>query len=169
MEILSFGIARFDIADIDPVTGLALAGTQESIGDIFKDSCDMTSSDPSSTEVFAEQGITPRAVFTVPGGDSLKLSLMSTAADSLVKVLGGTKTTLTGVDTWHKPSGAVLIEKYVEIETIDGTIIKMPRTSLVGKPNFQFRRQGILLVDVIMTPLEPKVGGLSSLSITNPA
>lgn len=167
METYSFGIKRFDVADIDPVTGLALAGTQETIGDIFKDSCDMTSSDPTTTEIFAEQKLTPVASFTVPGGDTLKLSLLSTAADNLKKVLGGTVTTLAGVKTWHKSSSAVLIEKFVEIETIDGTIITMPRVSLVGKPNFQFRRQGLLLTDVIMNPLEPKVAGLSSLSITN--
>ncbi len=169
MEILSFGVASLKIGDIDPETGLLEAGTLVSVGDIYKDTCDLMESDPAKTPIYAEQAVNPRHVFATQGEESLVFSLMSTAADSLVTVLGGTVTTVGGVKSWNKPKGYVNIEKFVELITLDGTKVVYPRGSISGKRDFKFRRNGINLVPVSIVPLDPKVANVPAVIVTDPA
>ena len=167
-EILTFGIASFKIAAIDPITGLA-SGALASIGDIYKDTCDLTEAEPTETKIYAEQSVNPRKVLSTPGEETLKFSLMSTAADSLQTMLGGTVTTVATVKTWNKSKTPVVIEKFVEIITLDGTKIEMPRVSFTGKKNFQFRRNNIILIDVMGTILNPLIDAVPAIRITEPS
>lgn len=167
-ENLAFGIASFEIADIDPLTGLALAGTLASIGDIYQDSCELMEADPELTKIFAEQKQRPVKVLVTPGDKTIKLSLLDTSADALLRVFGGTITTVSLVKTWNQPKKSVIIEKFVKITTQDGYIITIPRGSLSAKQNFKFAKKGVLLLDVMIEVTEPKIATLPAMSCTDP-
>lgn len=170
MEILSFGIKTFKIGDIDPDTGLGTGLTEISV---FKDSAELSEGDPQQNPIYSEQSpFIPKKIFLSPSGDTLKFSVMSTDADTLALLLGGVVTTVAGppiVKTWNKADGVVDIEKYFEIETVDGAIIKIYRGKTLGKKNFKFSAAGILLIDVTVVPMVPLVADLSSMTIDEPS
>ena len=166
MEMISFGLRSLKIGDIDPVTGLGT--NMVSIGDVYKDTCDLIESDPQKFPHFSEQNPTNAVkIFTQAGEEVLKFSLMSTSSASLATVLGGTVTTLDTVTTWNKPAANTDIEKFVELITVDGTKIVYPRASMTGKRNYQIRANGINLIDVFMTPMQPLVAGLAAVMQTD--
>lgn len=164
----SFGISAFTIADIDPGTFLGInpVNVKEAV---YRDSFNMTEEEGTTTDHYSEMDTTPKVSFTEVGKETLTFQVMETQVDMLVLFLGGTKTTVSGRDRWSKPTTATNIEKFVTITTNDGTTIQIPRAKITGRKNLQFRRNGIWLIDVTLTPLTPKGGSLASIVIDDPA
>lgn len=164
----SFGIKSLKMGTIDPVTGLGTNLTE--VGDIYLDTCDFTRADATSTSHFSQQAPdTPKVTMSKKGIANLKFSIMNSDADTKSKFLGGTVTTLEGKKTWNEPRVTPKILRFYEIETTDGQIIKIYKGDTVGKENFQFRDQGLLLLDVSITPLLPDLAALPATSSTDAA
>ena len=168
MAKYSYGIASFTIGDIDPVTGLQInpLDIKEAV---YRDSFNMTEEEGTTTDHYSEMDTTPKVSFTEVGKETLTLQLMETQATMLLAFLGGTVATLDGSSAWTKPSGATNIEKFLDITTVDGTRIRIPRAKVTGRKNMQFRRNGIWLIDVTITPLSPLLGTLGAMVINDPA
>lgn len=167
MAKYSYGIASFTIGDIDPITGLQInpLDVKEMV---YRDSFNMTEEEGTTTDHYSEMDTTPKVSFTEVGKETLTLQLMETQAAVLVKFLGGTVATLDGSSAWSKPTGAGNIEKFLDITTVDGTRIRIPRAKVTGRKNMQFRRNGIWLIDVTITPLSPLLGTLAAMVINDP-
>jgi hypothetical protein len=167
MAKYSYGIASLKVGDIDPVTGL-MVSPLEIKEMVYRDTFNMTEEEGTTTDHYSEMDTTPKVSFTEVGKETLTLQLMETQAEVLQKFLGGTVTTLDGSSAWSKPSGATSIEKFIDIETEDGTRVRIPRAKVTGRKNMQFRRNGIWLIDVTITPLSPLLGTLAAIVINDP-
>jgi len=162
----SFGIKSAKRGEIDPQTGLGI--NMVSVGDIFKDTCDFTRADATKTQLYSEQSPDAAKVeFNKKGIANMKFSLMNTEADQKKAYLGGTVTTLEGTKTWNEPLGSPTIVYFYEFITTDGQVIRVYKGSTAGKENYQFRDQGIILLDISITPLAPDVAGLPPTSATD--
>lgn len=164
----SYGISAFTVADIDSGTFLGInpVDVKEMV---YRDSFNMTEEEGTTTDHYSEMDTTPKVSFTEVGKETITLQLMETQVDNLVLFLGGTKSVVGGRDRWSKPTTASDIEKFVTITTNDGTTIQIPRCKITARKNLQFRRNGIWLIDVTMTPLTPKGGTLAAMVIDDPA
>lgn len=167
MAKYSYGVASFLVGDITPVTG-AILNPVEIKEAVYRDTFNMTEEEGTTTDHYSEMDTTPKVSFTEVGKETITLQLMETQAAMLERFLGGTVTTLEGQSTWHKPQGAPSIEKFIKITTVDGTLIQIPRAKVTGRKNLQFRRNGIWLIDVTITPLSPLLGAISAMEITDP-
>ncbi len=167
MAKYSYGIATFLFGDINPTTGLQLNPVELKEA-IYRDSFNMTEEEGTTTDHYSEMDTTPKVSFTEVGKETLTLQIMESQAVMLQRFLGGTVATLDGSSAWSKPSGASNIEKFLDITTVDGTRIRIPRAKVTGRKNMQFRRNGIWLIDVTITPLTPLLGTLAAMVINDP-
>ena len=168
MAKYSYGISAFTVANIDPGTFLGVnpVDVKEMV---YRDSFNMTEEEGATIDHYSEMDNTPKVSFTEVGKEIITLQLMETQVDNLVLFLGGTKTVVATRDRWSKPTTATDIEKFISITTNDGTTIQIPRAKLTARKNLQFRRNGIWLIDVTLTPLTPKGGTLAAMVIDDPA
>ena len=168
MAKYSYGISAFTVANIDPGTFLGVdpVDVKEMV---YRDSFNMTEEEGTTIDHYSEMDNTPKVSFTEVGKEIITLQLMETQVDNLVLFLGGTKTVVATRDRWSKPTTATDIEKFISITTNDGTTIQIPRAKLTARKNLQFRRNGIWLIDVTLTPLTPKGGTLAAMVIDDPA
>jgi len=168
MAKYSYGISAFTVANIDPGTFLGVdpVDVKEMV---YRDSFNMTEEEGATIDHYSEMDNTPKVSFTEVGKETITLQLMETQVDNLVLFLGGTKTVVATRDRWSKPTTATDIEKFISITTNDGTTIQIPRAKLTARKNLQFRRNGIWLIDVTLTPLTPKGGTLAAMVIDDPA
>ncbi len=167
MAKYSYGIATFLFGDIDQTTGLQINPVELKEA-IYRDSFNMTEEEGTTTDHYSEMDTTPKVSFTEVGKETLTLQIMESQATMLERFLGGTVATLDGSSAWSKPSGASNIEKFLDITTVDGTRIRIPRAKVTGRKNMQFRRNGIWLIDVTITPLTPILGTLAAMVINDP-
>ena len=169
MSKYKYGIKNFVIADIDPANGNAVvAGSLDIVDDIYRDTFDMTEEDGTSTDLYSEMDNTPKLSFQEPGKETLSLELMDTTPARLAFFLGGNVVSSGGKDTWSKPANQGANEKHITITLIDDTEMVIPRAKIVGKKNFQFRRNNIWTLDVNITPLTPEHVGLAAIDISEP-
>jgi len=168
MAKYSYGISAFTVANIDPGTFLGVnpVDVKEMV---YRDSFNMTEEEGATIDHYSEMDNTPKVSFTEVGKEIITLQLMETQVDNLVLFLGGTKTVVATRDRWSKPTTATDIEKFISITTNDGTTIQIPRAKVTARKNLQFRRNGIWLIDVTLTPLTPKGGTLAAMVIDDPA
>lgn len=162
-EIRAFGLKSIKIGAIEQFA------TLEALGVTYKDTADLIQDDDSTTEIFSEENDNPELVLSTKGRTTLKWTIMDVAPKTLVKVLGGTVTTVTLKDTWNEPAATVNIEKSIEIVTVDGTVIRIARAKIVAKKNFAFRKQGVLLIEITAQVLKPStVSALPPVSVAEP-
>lgn len=167
MSKYAYGIKSFKISDIDPATGLAVpATTKEVKEDIFRETFSLVEEQGTTTDLYSEMDPTPKISFTEQGKETITFSIMETRPATLQLFLGGEVVTADGRDTWSKPDTFTDIYKHFEIETLDGTIVTSYRTKVMGRKNFQLRRNNIWLIEVTATPLTPEVDGLAPLDIS---
>ena len=150
----SYGIQSFLFGEITPGTG-ALGAATEMKEAVYRDTFNSTEAEGTTTDHYSEMDSTPKVSFTEVGKETITWQCMETDIDQLVRLLGGVKTTVDLVDSWSKPSGAVDLEKYIKVITMDGTILEYPRVKITSRRNFQLRRNGLWLLDVTMTVLSP--------------
>lgn len=143
-EIYSFGLQSLKMGNPDVDGGMGTTLTD--IGKIVQDTCDLVSADPTTDEEFSEQDDTPVMSFITKGIDTLKFSLFDCTAATLMKVLGGTVDGTSGA--WNAPSDSPSIVQSIEITTKSGLVISIPSAKVLGKLNYQFRKRGLLKVDV---------------------
>jgi hypothetical protein len=162
----SLGLKSAKRFDIDPETGLGINGV--SVGDVFKDTMDYTRGDATQTNLYSQQQPdSPKITLNKKGIATCKFSVMNTEADQKKAYMGGTVTVVDGKKTWNEPATSPTLNYYYEFVTDDGQLIKIYNGSTSGKENYQFRDQGILLIDVVITPQAPIVADLPATSATD--
>lgn len=170
MSKFRYGYKSLKLSDIDPANGLAKAGTEKELkDDVYRDSFNIVEEEGTTTDHFSEMDPDPKISFHEGGKTNVTLSCMDTSVATLALLKGGTVVDVMGVKTWSKPAVSTQIEKYVELETLDGYKIIIPRGKVSARYNNQVRRNGIALLDVTITPLSPQFAGLATMDIVEPA
>ncbi|MGY3054382.1 hypothetical protein ACVWYG_002589 [Pedobacter sp. UYEF25] len=168
MELYAFGLKTLKMGTIDPATGLPVALTD--VGNVYKDSVGYTGGDVTKTPVFSQQKPnTPAKEFSSKGAGAFVFNLMSTDVDKLALFAVGTVTTLNTVKQLNIADDPITLEAAFEMETTDGTKFTILRGSVTSKANWKVADNGIWLTEITVTPLLPKVAGLSSVTVVNPA
>jgi len=163
-EIRSFGLQTLKMGDVGTSGGMGTSLTE--IGKIVRDTCDLVMDDPQMNDIMSEQSDDPEEVITVKGTTTLKFSIMTMDPNVLVRVLGGSVSGTAPNTSWNAPDTAPEIEQSIEITTKTGAKIQIPRAKVIGKINYQFRRNDVLKVDVTCRVLQPTDGVTESIIIT---
>ena len=166
MSKYRYGYKSLKLSDIDPATGLAAAGTaKEMKDDVYRDTFDIVEEEGTTTDHFSEMDPDPKISFTEDGKVNVTLSIMDTSVETLALLKGGEVVTADGKKTWSRPKATPQILKYVELETVDGYKVIIPKGKVKARINHQVRRNGIGLLEVTITPLSPDVEGLNSFDV----
>ena len=151
-EVRSIGLTSIKIGDPEADGGMGT--TLAILGVTYQDTAELVRDDPEITEIFSEENDEPEEVLETKGPARVRWSIMSVNPEDVVKVLGGTASG-TGPWVYESPTAKDPIEKSVEIITKTGLKIEIPRAKINAKENFQFRKKGVLLIDIearILTP-----------------
>ena len=119
MAKYSYGLSKFEVGS------LKADGTPDALVDykkqrVYKDTCVIEESDPTVEHHYSEGENTPFLSLSENGMMSVKASLTDVSADTLVKFLGGTVTTVNNKKVWHKSTAQENLEKYLKITFLDG-------------------------------------------------
>lgn len=141
---IKYGIGCKDIKAGEIGTGGTMGTTLVSVGKIYKNTVSFIEEDGTVTKHVAENNRFPFLAVYEAGGLPLKFTLVDVSAQNLQKWLGGTVAT----DTWSASVESFSQELSVEIETLYGVKIQIPRCFLVGKITWNASRTEIAKIDV---------------------
>lgn len=154
-EIRSIGLEYIKIGT--PETDGSMSTNLAALGVTYQDTAELVRDDPEVTEIFSEENDEPEEVLESKGPARLRWSIMSVNPSDVVEILGGTA----NGNVYEAPLAKGAIEKSIEIKTKTGLVIQIPRTKIYAKENFQFRKKGVLLIDVEARILTPEMAGLA--------
>lgn len=128
----------------------------------------LTTAEGTVSEIYANETDTPVDTTTTPGVTTLDLSVLVHDEDSLVAVLGGTKTgTGSGSDpyVWNAADVIPELEKSFRITTRSNDRIIISRTKVNPLITYDFGPDGVLLVNIKATMLQPLKSGVKKMTI----
>ena len=152
-EIRSIGLTSIKIGDVGEDGGM---GTElAALGVTYQDTAELVRDDPDITEIYSEENDEPEEVLETKGPARVRWSILNVKPSDVVKVLGGNVDESGETDVYESPLAKDPIEKSIEIVTKTGLKIEIRRSKIYAKENFQFRKKGVLLIDIearILTP-----------------
>ena len=168
MSKITYGVEKFEVADIDEATGLPTAFAD--IGKVYKDTASMQEDDPTITEHYSELNDDPELILKQKGNTTLKLSLMEFTISTFEEYFGGTVVVdaFTGTATWHKPRSMPNVEKAFRITTQEGSVLTLNRGYVMPKFILAPKRNEISLVELTIRVLNPKVTDVSPMTFQRP-
>lgn len=162
-EIRSFGLKSIKMADC-PADGTMAADADLTIlGVTLQDTASLVGADAQVDNVFSEENDLPEESFSTDGIKSLKFSIINVDPDTALRIMGGT-VTAGPPKVWNAPIATPKIEQSVRILTKSNLQIDIPRAQVIAKVNFQFKKRGVLQIDVtcnILVPGDPDTLPLS--------
>ncbi|WP_017258398.1 hypothetical protein [Pedobacter arcticus] len=150
--MLSYGVTKAEVGVYSNVDG-TVAGWAEM--DVYKDTFTLEEADPTKTEHFKQGEASPKLVRQKAAGLTIKFSLMDLSATNKVLWIGGTKTTVETVDTWHPPRVKTGLIKALRFTLEDGSIVTIPKTDCFTKANVKASDADINLMEVSGSILDP--------------
>lgn len=162
-ELRTIGLTSLKIGAVAVDGGMGT--TLALIGNIYKDSCELSQEDASVTDIEAEEVDDPVESIEILGKRTLKFSIMDYSPDTLIKVLGGT-VTAGPPKVWNAPTTSPNIEQSIEIITPKGVKINIVRCKVMAKITAKFSKTGVALVDVTCKILTPTKAATAPIMIT---
>lgn len=149
MPKYQYGCTRAQYGVMDPVTG-AITGLTEF--DIYQDSIVLDEPEAQKTEHYKQGDPSPKVTRYGRTVTSIQFNVMDVSADSKVKWLGGTKTTVDQKDTWNKPKTAVReTVKALVFDLEDGSVITVPNAGCAGRLSANLNDTDIAMIPVSVT------------------
>ena len=106
--------------------------------EVYQDTFEHTEADPTITKHYQQGQSTPKVTRYKQGEETIKFNIMDTSVDSLLYCMGGSITTEAGVKRWNQPKGSRSeMIKGLEIQTEDGSVIRIPRGSWFAKKSIK--------------------------------
>lgn len=155
------GLQEIAIGEIESDGGVS--DTFVAVGYTYRESeTTITTADPTVVEYFSNESNTAIASSTTPGSTSGVFSLMKVDEDDMILFLGGTKTGLgTGPSPYifKKGVSTPVLNRSLRITPLEGRIMTITKVTMSAKINWDLSADGIFLIDVAWTILQPdKVG-----------
>lgn len=152
--------------DGGPATSLA------GVGYTYRDSeTTITTADPTVSEFYANESSVAIDTTSTPGATTMSFSLMAMDEDDLILWLGGSKTGAgTGPSPYVYSSATSIpeIERTVRITPKAGRIAIFNRVKLNAKINWNMSADGLFLLDVVGTVLQPLKSGVPQFTMALP-
>lgn len=157
-ENVNIGIAAIALGAIAPDGGMGQ--TLKSLGLTEEGSCKLTFEEAEKTEFFVEEFDTAFHTEYKQGGIRITYTIINPSVDTMVEVLGGTKTG-SGVNAvYNAPDKAVQNEKSMKITPRVGLGFEFPRVAVTGKMSSDMGRKSLLKLEVTCDVLQPTKEGL---------
>ena len=151
--LINIGIAKIELGDLAADGGVATSFA--ALGYTEEGSAQLTWDDPQETEFSVEELDTPLYVSTKDGKKKIAFKISNPDEDTLVKLMGGTKTG-TGANTVYKyPSTTVDLEQTVKITPTKGMGLVLTRCKITAKLSSNLGRAALMAVEVMGTVLQP--------------
>jgi len=125
------------------------------LGVTYRDSAELLSEEVKSTEHYSEENDDPEEVVLEKGFTTVKWSIIDATPDTLIKVLGGTKTGTAPNEIWNAPSLAPDIEQSVQINSKNGFSVDIVRAKITANIDYKISRTGIFKVNITAKVLTP--------------
>lgn len=153
MSQINIGVQEIAIGAIASDGGMGT--TLAPLGYTEEGSAAINWDDATETEFRVEEVDVPIHVESTPGNISLAFSVSNPDEDTLVAVMGGTKTG-TGEDTvYDYPLTSVSIERSIKFTPKKGLGINIPRAKITAKFSSEVGRAALLKVEVSGRILQP--------------
>lgn len=160
-EIRSFGLQSIKIGDMQPDGTL---DNLESLGVTYQDTAELVRDEPEVAEEYSEENDEPEEIFLIKGPGRINFSILNIDPAVAVKVMGGTA--VGNPATWKEPTDTPVIEKGIQIVTKTGLTITCPRCRISARPNWQFRKRGVMVTPVVARIMNPGIEGVAPISYT---
>ena len=145
-SIATFGLSKIEVKNVS-----AMDTEYKTLGMTYQDSCSLTQNDPEMVEHYAEEDESPVVSVARAGKIVLAFSIMDADVDTLVSLLGGTKSES---GAWNAPDAVPTVEMSMRVTPKSGMVIEIPRARVVAKISGSFSRSGLFLVQVTATVLK---------------
>lgn len=160
MAKYQFGCTKAEIGVMDPGDGTITWGAEV---DIYQDTIVLDEPEATRTDHFKQGDPNVKVTRFGNTATTIAFSIMDLSADSKVLWLGGTKTTVTTVDTWNKPDVAVKsTTKALRFTLEDGSIIIVPNAECAGRLASNLNQTDIALIPVVATVKSTGVEAVAS-------
>lgn len=121
----------------------------------YRDSVSFVEDDPDIADEYSDQDDDPVISIGTKGKKTIKVSTFDYSPEVLTAMKGGS--TLNG--QWVEPVGFQTIHKAVEVLTDTDLPFQCPKVQVVAKFNAEFKKKGLALLEITMTPQAPmKIG-----------
>jgi len=167
MAKYQFGCLKAEIGVMDPEDGTIEWGAEI---DIYQDSIVMDEPEATKTEHYKQGDPDPKVTRYGRTAKTIAFSIMDMSAASKAVWLGGTVTTVTGVDTWNAPAQPVKsTQKALRFTLEDGSIIIVPNAECAARLSSNLNETDIALMPVVATVKSTGVESVSAFQWTDAA
>jgi|GEM_PF-1227281 len=165
MPKYQYGLLKFETGTMDAVTGAVSNWTEEKI---YQDTCVIDRPEAQKTEHYAQGDPDPKVIRYGRTAKTIAFSVFDRSADSKVKWLGGTKTTVDLVNSWNAPAKAVAsTKKAIRLTFEDGSVAVAPNCSCAARDSWNPNDSDVAVIPVIATVLGTGVEAVASWTETD--
>lgn len=164
----AYGIKSIKASLIAAETGLAVQLTD--VGEVYRDTAEITVEDPATTEHFSEFTEDPIVSTARKGLMTANFNLMDTSAANCKKWMDGALVSVAeNPDVWEAPEVQPEIYMAVEFEFENGSKLTIHRGKVMAKLVPNPTKPGFTVIEVMVRPTKPLVSGVPVLSKRDPA
>ncbi|MGB4134241.1 MAG: hypothetical protein WBK12_08745 [Tenuifilaceae bacterium] len=157
------GVQKIEVGELAADGGVAT--TFAALGLTYKDTATFEQEEAEDIEHECEENDDPIEVLAGSKKSTISWGIVDFDPDTLVKVLGGTKTGESPNFKWEAPASASIIEKSVKITPKKGTPITLPRVSIKARIQYTIGKAGIAQVLITGKVLTPTKAGTASIIV----
>lgn len=155
----AYGVKSIEASAIDAVTGLATSLAD--VGEVYRDSAEITVDDPTTTQHFSEFDEDPVVSTSRKGMMNLSFNLMDTSADKCLEWMGGNVVEAVGEpDIWEAPAVQPDMYKAIDITFENGSKLRIYRGKVMAKLVPNPTKPGFTVIEVMVQPVKPLVAAL---------
>lgn len=162
MALFNLGVASIEISPmaVDGDVGTAF----ESLGLTLEGTTKLNFADPTSTDLMVEELDTAADSILIAGEKSFEFTIANPDEDTLVALLGGTKTGTEGATVWQAPLTNALIERSVKITPKKGLGWIFPRAIITARPTSDLGKTSWMGLSVTGKVIAPTKAGVADMS-----
>lgn len=157
MGLFNLGVSKIEVA---PVAADGGVGTVfAALGVTLEGSVKLNFDEPTTNDLMVEEYDTPADSEVTQGGRGFEFTIANPDEDTLVALIGGTKTGTAGATTWNAPATGTIIERSVKITPKKGLGHIFARATLTGVPTPDLGRGTWMGLRVVGKALMPTKAG----------
>lgn len=165
MPKYQYGLLKFETGTMNPTTGAITSWEEDKI---YQDTVVIDRPEADRTEHFAQGDPDPKVTRYGRTSKTIAFSVFDRSADSKVKWLGGTKTTVESVDAWHAPNLPVpFTKKAIRLTFEDGSIAIAPNCECAARDAWNPNDTDVAVIPVVATVMSTGVAEVASWSETD--
>lgn len=167
-KVYTLGLTKVEMAEY-PTTGANAGGMAsdndlEQLGYTYKDTMQLTTEDPETTEHYVEEVDDPVVAIETAGKQEIEFSIPNPSPETCVLLMGGTASaSVSGGDNdeWEEPDVMPHKEMSVRLTPKQGYIIEYPRMHIVAKLEGSLNKSDLLMLKVKGTMMKPEKQGVA--------